>query len=155
MRRYRYLLPVLLAFTAIGCPPAPHVEAPKKNDVKSDETPAPIEDSNELKKRIEAALEQVSKRDLLTTHAFWTVFHGILGSGLEKTMLTYPDTRKQVNAIEYICGGGKIRGMQFLPTPDGLDVQIGPQFEGQGHQDQFIAEMAQWGMKPDQKFRAF
>src|SRR5262249_11785864 len=46
----------------------------------------------------------------------------------------------------------ELRGLQFFPTKDGLDVRIGPSFVGQGHQDQFIAEMAQWGMAADQKF---
>src|SRR5262249_16709303 len=34
----------------------------------------------------------------------------------------------------------------------GLDVRTGPQFVGQGHQDQFIAEMAQWGLPIDTRF---
>ena len=58
----------------------------------------------------------------------------------------------RTNAVEYICKGGEIRGLQFLPTRHGLDVRTGPIFEGQGHQDQFIAEMAQWGMPIDTKF---
>ena len=106
-----------------------------------------------LQKRVEAALDQIDGRDLLTTHAFWTIFHGILGSGLEKTMLTDSLTKKKINAIDYICDGGKINGLQFDLTNDGLDVRIGPQFVGQGHQDQFIAEMAQWGMPFKRKFK--
>jgi hypothetical protein len=43
--------------------------------------------------------------------------------------------------------------LDFIPTPDGLDVRT---WEGtgvgQGHQDQFIAEMAQWGLSKDKKF---
>ena len=31
-------------------------------------------------------------------------------------------------------------------------MRLGPVPDGQGHQDQFVAEMAQWGMKPDAKF---
>ena len=47
-----------------------------------------------------------------------------------------------------------IRGLQFIPTPvrprraDRAGSRV-----GQGHQDQFIAEMAQWGMPADRKFR--
>ena len=48
---------------------------------------------------VESALQQVRDRDLLTTHAFWTVFHGILGTGLDNTTLTDPATKKKVNAI--------------------------------------------------------
>ena len=44
--------------------------------------------------------------------------------------------------------------MDFLPTETGLDVETGrEQFVSQGHQDQFIAEMAQWGMPRDRKFK--
>lgn len=153
MRRYSYLLMALLAFTGIACPPAPRVPN-KKDNVNVSVRPAPIEDlPDHLKDRLDAALEHVRSRDLRTDNSFWTVFHGILGTGLEKTMLRDIRTDKKINAIQYICDGGEIRGLQFLPAKDGLDVQTGPMFEGQGHQDQFIAEMAQWGMKRDRKFR--
>ncbi len=160
MRRFPIALMILLAFTGVGCPPAPPVDATKKdapNPVES--IPKPPETPDDVKVRIDAALEQVRSRDLLTTNAFWTVFHGILGSGLERTTLTNPDTRKKINAIEHICAGGAIRGLQFLPTPHGLDVltaapdDIKQQGIAQGHQDQFIAEMAQWGMPRDRKFK--
>lgn len=153
MRRYLPFLIVLLAFTSVACPPAPPPESAKKSIGPKIEVSPPLETPEHLKERIEAALEQIQGRDLLTTHAFWTVFHGILGSGLEKTMLTDPLTKKKINAIDYICDGGEIRGLQFLPTKDGLDVQTGPQYVGQGHQDQFIAEMAQWGMPFKRKFK--
>jgi hypothetical protein len=103
------------------------------------------------RERIEAALRQVRERDLLTTNSFWTVFHGILGTGPEATLLD-PQTNKRVNALEYIRWGGEVRGLEFIPTVDGLDVRTGPQFIGQGHQDQFVAEMAQWGLTPETTF---
>lgn len=154
MRRFICILLVVLVGALAGCPPTPPKELPKSDAKKIDVLPVtPLETPEHLKERIEAALSQVSNRDLLTTHAFWTVFHGILGTGLEKTMLKNLETGAKVNAIDYICNGGEIRGLQFLPTAEGLDVQIGPQFIGQGHQDQFIAEMAQWGMPRNRKFR--
>jgi hypothetical protein len=104
-----------------------------------------------VKLRIEAAIDQVKHRDLLTTNGFWTVFHGILGLGPEVTLLD-PLTGQRVKALDYICAGKELRGLQFLVTPDGLDVRTGPQFVGQGHQDQFVAEMVQWGVPLDRKF---
>ncbi len=114
--------------------------------------PAPV--LGGFKERIDAALEHVRQRDLLTTHGFWTVFHGILGQGLSTT-LTNPETNERVNAIDYICQGGPVRGMVFEPKGnEGLDVQTQPGTGvGQGHQDQFVAEMTQWGMPLDKKFR--
>ncbi len=104
-----------------------------------------------LKARLEQAIESVQKRDVLATHGFWTVFHGILGLGPNLTLLQEDGSR--VKALEYIQKGGELRGLQFPITPYGLDVQTGPQFVGQGHQDQFIAEMIQWGIKADAPFR--
>jgi hypothetical protein len=144
-----------------GCSPGDE-PASVENKASKDGTvvlpmPAPIDAPKALpvpeglSERIQTAVKHVRDRDLLTSNSFWTVFHGILGIGPD-TMLLQPETGKRVNAIEYICAGGEIRGLQFLPTRHGLDVRSGPAFEGQGHQDQFIAEMAQWGMPIDQKF---
>jgi hypothetical protein len=104
-----------------------------------------------LRERIELAVDQIRHRELLTTHGFWTVFHGILGLGPSIT-LTIRDNGWKVNAVEYVCSGAPVRGMEFIPTKDGLDVRTGPMFVGQGHQDQFIAELAQWNMPTDRKF---
>ncbi len=104
------------------------------------------------KARIENVLEQVKNRELLTTHSFWTVFHAILGNGLD-CAIRDPITNKTENTVDYISRGGQLRGLRFIPSPSGVDVQIGPQFDGQGHPDQFIAEMAQLGLPKDHKFR--
>jgi hypothetical protein len=101
--------------------------------------------------RIDAAIRNVRERQMLTTNAFWTVFHGILGLGPDVTLLE-PETGLQVNALDWIRNGGEIRGLQFLPTKFGLDVRTGPVMVGQGHQDQYVAEMAEWGMPADRKF---
>jgi hypothetical protein len=42
--------------------------------------------------------------------------------------------------------------MTFIPTKYGLEVQNGPMFVGQGHTDQFVAEMVQSGLSPDREF---
>lgn len=108
-----------------------------------------------LKGRIELAIDNVRKRDLQTTNAFWTVFHGILGLGPSLTLYD-PKTSTRVNALEYVAKDGVIRGMEFIPTKDGLNVLTSNSREmtglAQGHQDQFIAEMAQWGIPRDFQF---
>src|SRR4051812_38470352 len=93
-----------------------------------------------LKERVKAALDQVRNRDLLTTHSFWTVFHAILGNGLDaKIRNTF--TNQEFKAVDYIRNGGSISGLEFLvyeniaDGKDGVDVKIGPTFYGQGHQD--------------------
>lgn len=105
--------------------------------------------------RIESAVQNVRERDLLTTNGFWTIFHGILGLG-PSVKLVDPMTHQKVNAVEFICKGGRLEGLRFVPTEWGLDVETtGPTGRGQGHQDQFIAEMGEWGMAPTRKFRVF
>lgn len=104
-----------------------------------------------LRERIDAAMMLVDQRDIQLSNGFWTVFHGILGQGLDLP-LTDAQTGRRVNAVEHISKGGEIRGMRFIPTEFGLDVQMGPTFVGQGHMDQFVAEMIQVGMPKDHAF---
>jgi hypothetical protein len=100
-----------------------------------------------LKNRIEAAIHHVQARDLETNFGFWTVFHGMLGLGPE-TPLTDSNTREKSRAIDFICQGRSMPGLEFIPMGDkGVDVKTvaGSGF-AQGHQDQFVAEMLQWGL---------
>lgn len=104
-----------------------------------------------LRQRIDAAIDQVQRREVQTSHGFWTVFHALLGVGADLELVD-PITGKKVSAIDHISGGGELRGMRFIPTPAGLDVQIGPLFVGQGHADQFVAEMLQVGVAAEHSF---
>jgi hypothetical protein len=161
-RRVLWIL-VATAFVSAGCAPK-YTSATKPDDPVGDTgstdkpsldvRPSPLPDG--LRSRIEAAVQNVRERDLLTTNGFWTVFHGILGLG-PSVQLVDPMTREKVNALDYICSGRKLRGLEFDRSDlveNGLDVRtmVGSGI-GQGHQDQFIAEMAQWGIAPDRKFR--
>jgi hypothetical protein len=139
----------LCASCAPEAPPQPQ----KKNGSETQVESGPLPD--QLPKRIELAVEMVRKRDVLTTNGFWTVFHAILGLGPKTVELVNPETGSRVNALDYICKGAEVRGMRFVPTAHGVDVINGEMFGqmgvGQGHQDQFVAEMVQWGLSPDKK----
>jgi hypothetical protein len=168
----RFPLPIiaLLIIAGVsGClpnssdaPPPQTASAPPSDDPKDIPPPPPVAAKvpDPLKQRIEAALASVQRRDLLTTNSFWTVFHGILGMG-PTTTLKDPETGKRYNALDYIFSeaGGNIRGLRFTPTDRGLDVlTVGMGFdlrehEAQGHQDQFLAEMIQWGVPADREIR--
>src|SRR5262245_23522010 len=151
MRRMKYLcwLPAALAVLWASCAPvdpsAPGRSAPTEEDQPAEPVSQPLPAvRGGLRERVEAAMRQVWSRELRTDNGFWTIFHAILGMGFE-TELTDPLTGKKVNAIEHIRTGATIRGMEFIPTKHGLDVRTGAeQFVGQGHQDQFVAEMTQW-----------
>ncbi|MBI1918795.1 MAG: hypothetical protein HYS12_29225 [Planctomycetes bacterium] len=160
MRRMKYLcwLPAALAVLWASCAP---VDSPgrRPEPTEEDQPPEPVTKPlppvrGGLRERVEAAMRQVWSRELRTDNGFWTVFHAILGMGFETT-LADPLTGKTVNAIEHIRAGGTIRGMEFIPTKNGLDVRTGPQFVGQGHQDQFVAEMTQWGITADKTWRVY
>jgi len=153
-RLFRWL-PVVLVLTGISCAPQEEGTRGEGRGAREEQPHhrAPEPGPTSLKDRIDAALDNARQRPLLTTHAFWTIFHGILGLGLD-AMLLNPDTGEHVKAIGYICNGGPIRGLDFFPTPDGRDVRtmIGSGV-GQGHQDQFVAEMVQRGLPADRLFR--
>jgi hypothetical protein len=145
-------------FAGVTCAP---IDDPDSEQMKAATAPKPtaphhLPDStasqpDALKARIDAAIKQVQQRDLLTTNGFWTVFHGILGLGPSMQMRN-PTTGERVTALDYIASGGEVRGLRFLVTPSGLDVETRPgTFIAQGHQDQFVAEMVQWGLSPDRK----
>ena len=120
-----------------------------REDTVQTHSAVPLSDA--LTQRIDAAIEQVQRREIHTSHGFWTVFHGLLGVG-SKLELVDPTTGNRVYALDHISGGGNLRGMRFIPTPAGLDVQIGPTFVGQGHADQFVAEMIQVGVAANHPF---
>ncbi len=123
----------------------------KPADAKLPEVP-PV-----LMQRIDAAIQSVEVRPLDTTFPFWTVFHAVLGMGPGSTILEDPKTGAKVNALEYMLSGanqhGEINGQRFLPTAHGLEVSMAgfPQWIGQGHRDQFLAEMIQWGVPKEKK----
>jgi hypothetical protein len=149
----------IAAAVSVSCAP---VQAPPEGKNTPEQPTAPVAvkrrtspadaELDNLRPRIEAAIEQVKQRDLLTTNGFWTVFHGILGLGPSVTLFN-PETGKRTNALDYIAAGGEVRGLRFVPTRTGIDVETRPgTFISQGHQDQFVAEMVQWGVSPEKKF---
>jgi hypothetical protein len=175
----RYLIAVLLGASAavagLNCAPVDPSAAPDTKPAEMgprlpdgmpppgppmprfDPTPGPVPPtaapSDGIRQRIDLAVAQVRARQLRTDNGFWTVFHGILGLGPSVT-LEDPLTGRKVNALDYIASGGKVPGLHFVPTADGLDVETGPgTFEKQGHQDQFIAEMVEWNVAPERKFK--
>ena len=152
------LAAILPWFSCLACAPTSEPQlkasasttAPKETQVEELPREA-VAIPDGLRQRIDAAIEQVRRRDVQTSHGFWTVFHGLLGVGADLKLVD-PESGQRITAIDYIAGGGQLRGMRFIPTPAGLDVQTGPVFVGQGHADQFVAEMLQMGLSPDYEF---
>jgi hypothetical protein len=107
-----------------------------------------------LEGRIKTAIDLVREYKVRPSDGFWTVFHAILGLGPKTVELVVDDkTGERMNALDYLCAGREMRGLEFVATPNGVDViSNGEMHFSQGHQDQFIAEMTQWGLSPDRKF---
>ncbi|MFO0965268.1 MAG: hypothetical protein U0793_06740 [Gemmataceae bacterium] len=149
---------LLLGLITLGLSCAPERKKDIKVEKEKDAPPPKVELPAEMKPRIEATLKHVHARSLETTFSFWTIFHGILGMGLDTEVLDR-NTGKKLKAIDFVCAGKdsagqEVRGLKFEPhPPHGLDVRIGPVPIGQGHQDQFLAEMIQWGIARDKPIR--
>lgn len=155
MRVIPFAALALLSVTCAPSEPTRPAENPTQGTQSVTQTvPSQPPGRDLLQSRVEQAIEQVRRRDLQTDYGFWTIFHGILGLGPSLT-LKQPTSAERVNALDYLCNGGTVRGLRFIPSEHGLDVETnsGEMFVSQGHQDQFVAEMAQWGMKADRKFR--
>jgi len=152
----------LFALAVLACATCAPV-ADRSGENGSASSTAPIEQiplppkvsKDPTRARIETAIQNVRDRELLTTTGFWTVFHGILGLGPDIT-LRDPESGKRYNAVDFIAEGKDLRGLGILPTKYGLDVEWGRIIGvSQGHQDQFVCEMGQWGMPADRKFSVF
>jgi hypothetical protein len=144
----------LCASCAPEAPPPPS----KGGEVAEVKIPPPVIPSGPLEVRIKAAVDLVRQYKVRPSDGFWTVFHAILGLGPKTADLVVDDkTGERMNALDYICAGRDMRGLDFVATPNGVDVLTNDPMRGemhfsQGHQDQFIAEMTQWGLSPDRKF---
>src|SRR5579883_535925 len=147
------------ALTGLSCAP---VEEPSPQDFsrpdgEASQLPAPntVPPPKGLEGRLDAALTNIRDRSVRTDNGFWTVFHYMLGLGPTSPLLDVR-TNKRVPAIEYVRNGGPIAGMEFFTTADGLDVRIDHirlAGKGQGHQDQFVAEMVEWDLPGDTLFK--
>ena len=169
------LVAILATILSIaGCAPtAPNKNnSPKRTNDGSaveqveDSLPSPVAPLDVTQRRLEAVIDHVRQRDVLISNGFWTVFHSILGLGPSVQLLDdrndSPTKGQRLNAVDYIASGGEMRGLDFRPkkyAPNvfGLDVinQAEGAGVGQGHQDQFIAEMGQWNMPADRGFSVF
>src|SRR5438094_210353 len=128
MRR-RIVIGLALFVAVAGLTCAPRDETPSKLDklVVENGIKVPQFHPDDLKARIESALDQIKQRKLEPDDGFWTVFHAILGMGFD-TELVLKDKvgHKRVKAIEYIFDGKPMKGLEggFLINEHGLDVKI-------------------------------
>ncbi|MDA7978906.1 MAG: ADP-ribosylation factor-directed GTPase activating protein isoform b [Pirellulales bacterium] len=101
-----------------------------------------------LRDRIDAVLDFSAKRYLDTSkHGAWQILHGVLAFGPELRIRHEGQLKR---AVDVISEGGMIYGFLLRPTEHGLDsiVQAGS-LQGQGHDDQWLAELTQANLNLD------
>jgi hypothetical protein len=150
------LLASLASMAAAGCggPPDP------ATSVSQDRASISVPDDDQLRTRLAAVLDWTyANRHLnLRDHAAWQIMHGAL---VYKQSLVIETERggERLRAIEYLLAGGKMKGWSFEPGSI-LDEATGRRGlramleagskTGQGHAEQWLANLAQCGLKPTQ-----
>ncbi len=112
----------------------------------------PFVQGEELRDRIDSVLDFSELRYMDTSeHGAWQILHGVLAYGPE---LRIKHEGELVRAVDVISDGGMINGLLLRPTDHGLDSIVQPgSGQGQGHDDQWLAELSQGGMDLDYKIR--
>jgi hypothetical protein len=154
------ILVAVATLSSVGCPPAPPATSPSASlprPLPSAQVPVTARADNGLRSRIEQAINVVRARELEASHGFWTIFHGIVGLGPDVMMLDRKSGRR-IKALDAIRSGtADMPGLKFEDRgAEGVDVlnaTDADRFFAQGHQDQFVAEMAQWGVPLELEFR--
>jgi hypothetical protein len=139
MSRVRFVALASTLLLAIGCakPAAEVVEV----QLPSDE---------QLRDRLDRAVDFTFANRHLNTkdHAGWQVVHGVLVYG--RDFQIYHD-QKLVRALDYLLGGGQLRGWTMHKGDHGLEAVLeAGSSTGQGHEDQWLGYLSQCGLKPDE-----
>lgn len=107
---------------------------------------------NELRDRLDKVIDFSELRYMDTKEqGAWQILHGVLAYG---RALRIRHEGELVPAVDVISNGGMINGFLLRPGDHGLDsvVQAGST-QGQGHDDQWLAELSQGGMDLDYPIR--
>lgn len=110
---------------------------------------AELPSDDELRDRIDRVLDFTqSNRHLdVKDQAAWQVVHGALVFG--RDFQVYQDG-KLVPALDYLLGGGQLRGWTLRKGDHGLEAVLEAGSKtGQGHEDQWLGYLSQCGLSPD------
>jgi hypothetical protein len=124
---------------------------PSDKEPSGKEAAQQLPEGDALRQLLDETLDESYTRRLnLEDHAAWQILHGVLAFGREFRIEA--EGGKQVFAVDYLLQGGKMKGWTMEPGDHGLRavVEAGTK-TGQGHQDQWLALLAQCGLKPDEK----
>lgn len=123
---------------------------------KSEEQPVtqtPLPSDEQLRDRVDRAIEfTYTKRHLSTEdQAAWQIVHGALAYG--RDFQIYHEG-KLVPAIDYLLGGGALRGWVLRKGDHGLEAVLEAGSKtGQGHEDQWLGYLSQCGLPMDEPIK--
>jgi len=109
-------------------------------------TPVAVPSDDALRATIEEVLAfTLEERQLRSdVHAAWQILHGVLAYG-PAFRIRHAD--HSVPALEWVLSGGNLIGWVVRPGPAGLLAVVQPGSRtGQGHEDQWLAIIAQAGL---------
>lgn len=115
-------------------------------------TQADVSPDAALRAKLDRVLDLTQRRHLnAKVNAAWQALHEALAFGRE-AMLVDPDG-KAVPVIDYLLGGGEMRGWNIRPTEHGLHAVLEQGSKtGMGHKDQWIGYLGMGGVYyPGQK----
>lgn len=118
---------------------------------KAKARPLALETGKALRDRLDSAVAFArDQRHLdVKTQAAWQVVHGILCYG--PNLLVYDDD-KLVPAVDYLMGGGKLKGWNLRKGDHGVEAVLEAGSKtGQGHEDQWLGYLSQSGIPLDQQ----
>ncbi len=146
-----WLLTLLLIGCAGGCDRLSRPAAANAVSVK----PAALPDDEELKRRLDHALDLVYEDRRLNAreHAAWQIVHGAVAFGREFPM---EKDGKIVSAIDYLLAGGQLGGWKLEPGDSfgqrrGLRAVLEQGSKiGQGHHDQWLGYLSGCNLPLDQ-----
>ncbi|MEM9587644.1 MAG: hypothetical protein AAGA03_10215 [Planctomycetota bacterium] len=154
-----FVLPLVLFFA--GCPAplsAPPTSPPEP--VSAGKSPS-TSDISGLLTRVDQTLAANQQGRTLRTgiHGGWQVLHGVLAYGDQFEVET-PDGPRP--AVQFLAGGGSVDGFDPMPGDllgdpprTGLRMELQPTTKvGQGHRDQWLAVLAQAGLKLSDTIRS-
>jgi hypothetical protein len=153
-RPHRLTLLAVIALTVLlaGCRPSAEPESELA-------LPSPSLSHDDLRRNLDEILE-FTYRDRhfsFEQHAAWQILHGVLA--YQRDFLVEHDGT-EVRAVDYLLEGGPMKGWDLEVVVDeragrrGLRamLELGSQ-SGQGHTDQWLANLAQSGLSLDQTLR--
>ncbi len=134
------------AAVLLGC------NSPEADEATAPVTPTaavakPIADPSleQLREQLDRTLEFTEHGRImnLKDHAAWQLLHGVLAFGPEFEILNGDE---RVKALDWVFSGKPMTGWTLAKTQYGVEAKIEAGKVGQGHDDQWLAIISQWGL---------